>query len=48
MTLLLSTSRTSDAIAASNAKGHGRPKGNNGRGNGGGDGTPNGKDDTSG
>ncbi|OCK57056.1 hypothetical protein LMTR3_15345 [Bradyrhizobium sp. LMTR 3] len=36
MTLLLSTSLTSDAIAAS---------GNNGYGNGGGDGSPNGKDD---
>lgn len=37
MTLLLSTSLTSDAIAAS---------GNNGFGNKGGDGSPNGKDDT--
>jgi hypothetical protein len=37
MTMLLSTSLTSDAIARS---------GNNGRGNGGGDGSPNGKPDT--
>ncbi|MFG3598333.1 hypothetical protein [Bradyrhizobium sp. RDI18] len=37
ITLLLSTSLTSDAIAGS---------GNNGRGNGGGDGTPNAKPDT--
>jgi hypothetical protein len=36
ITLLLSTSLTSDAIARS---------GNNGYGNGGGDGSPNGKDD---
>jgi hypothetical protein len=39
ITLLLSTSLTSDAIARSGAKG------NNGYGNGGGDGSPNGKDD---
>jgi len=41
MTLLLSTSLTSDAIARSG----GGPKGNNGYGNGGGDGSPNGKPD---
>jgi len=35
MTLLLSTSLTSDAIARSGAKGGGGPKGNNGYGNGG-------------
>jgi hypothetical protein len=45
ITLLLSTSLTSDAIAGSGAYGHGGPKGNNGYGNGGGDGSPNGKDD---
>lgn len=45
LTLLLSTSLTSDAIASSGAKGNGGPKGNNGFGNGGGDGSPNGKDD---
>jgi hypothetical protein len=45
ITLLLSTSLTSDAIASSGAKGHGGPKGNNGYGNGGGDGSPNGKGD---
>ena len=45
ITLLLSTSLTSDAIAASGANDHGGPKGNNGYGNGGGDGSPNGKDD---
>jgi hypothetical protein len=39
ITLLLSTSLTSDAIAGSNGKG------NNGYGNGGGDGSPNGKED---
>jgi hypothetical protein len=39
ITLLLSTSLTSDAIARSG------PQGNNGKGNGGGDGSPNGKDD---
>jgi hypothetical protein len=43
ITLLLSTSLTSDAIANSGAKGG--PRGNNGKGNGGGDGSPNGKDD---
>ena len=42
ITLLLSTSLTSDAIAHSGAKGS---RGNNGYGNGGGDGSPNGKDD---
>jgi hypothetical protein len=42
ITLLLSTSLTSDAIARS---GHGGPQGNNGKGNGGGDGSPNGKPD---
>jgi len=46
ITLLLSTSLTSDAIAASGGKGHdGGPKGNNGWGNGGDDGSPNGKSD---
>jgi hypothetical protein len=45
ITLLLSTSLTSDAIAASGPRGYGGPKGNNGYGNGGGDGSPNGKDD---
>jgi hypothetical protein len=45
ITLLLSTSLTSDAIAGSNGYGRGRPKGNNGYGNGGGDNSPNGKDD---
>jgi hypothetical protein len=44
ITLLLSTSLTSDAIAHSGG-GNGGPKGNNGYGNGGGDGSPNGKDD---
>jgi hypothetical protein len=39
ITLLLSTSLTSQAIAASGGKG------NNGYGNGGGDGSPNGKED---
>ena len=39
ITLLLSTSLNSTAIASSSAKG------NNGWGNGGGDGSPNGKDD---
>ncbi|MFG3595538.1 hypothetical protein [Bradyrhizobium sp. RDI18] len=43
ITLLLSTSLTSDAIAASGL--HGGPNGNNGYGNRGGDGSPNGKDD---
>jgi hypothetical protein len=41
LTLLLSTSLTSTAIAGSS----GKHKGNNGRGNGGGDGSPNGKED---
>jgi hypothetical protein len=41
--VLLSTSLTSDAIAASGL--HGGPKGNNGYGNSGGDGSPNGKPD---
>jgi hypothetical protein len=49
MTVLLSTSLTSNAIASS---GNGSSKGgshpNNGGGNGGGDGSPNGKDDTTG
>ena len=44
ITLLLSTSLTSDAIAHSGGR-NGGPKGNNGYGNGGGDGSPNGKDD---
>ncbi|MEY9360532.1 hypothetical protein ABH994_003253 [Bradyrhizobium yuanmingense] len=43
LTLLLSTSLTSDAIAKSGASPAG---GNNGKGNGGGDGSPNGKPDT--
>ena len=43
ITLLLSTSLISDAIASSNMRGG--PKGNNGYGNGGGDGSPNGKSD---
>jgi hypothetical protein len=42
MTVLLSTSLTSDAIAASQGR---TPKGNNGFGNGGGDGSPNGMED---
>lgn len=37
ITLLLSTSLTSDAIAESGANGHGGPKRNNGYGNGGSD-----------
>lgn len=41
ITVLLSTSLNSTAIAASGGK-----QGNNGFGNGGGDGSPNGKDDT--
>jgi hypothetical protein len=45
ITLLLSTSLTSDAIASSGLHGHSGPKGNNGYGNGGGDNSPNGKDD---
>jgi hypothetical protein len=45
ITLLLSTSLTSDAIAGSGGHGYGGPKGNNGYGNGGGDGSPNGKND---
>jgi hypothetical protein len=40
MSILLSTSLTSTAIASSGGKG------NNGFGNGGGDGSPNGKDDS--
>jgi hypothetical protein len=42
MTMLLSTSLTSTAIAGS----VGGSKGNNGYGNGGGDGSPNGKEDS--
>jgi hypothetical protein len=45
ITLLLSTSLTSDAIAHSGAGGHGGRRGNNGYGNGGLDGSPNGKPD---
>jgi len=46
ITLLLSTSLTSDAIAGSGNNGrYGGPKGSNGYGNGGGDGSPNGKED---
>jgi hypothetical protein len=44
ITMLLSTSLASDAIAHSGGRGY--TKGNNGWGNGGGDGSPNGKDDT--
>ena len=40
ITMLLSTSLTSDAIAASGSGGPKRPKGNNGFGNGGNDGVP--------
>ncbi|MDF0581939.1 hypothetical protein GPL17_37105 [Bradyrhizobium yuanmingense] len=43
MTLLLSTSLTSTAIASS---GGNLVQGNNGKGNGGGDGSPNGKEDS--
>lgn len=43
ITLLLSTSLNSTAVAGSAGKGNG--KGNNGYGNGGGDGSPNGKED---
>jgi len=43
MTLLLSTSLTSTAIASSGGK---LVQGNNGKGNGGGDGSPNGKEDS--
>jgi hypothetical protein len=43
ITLLLSTSLNSTAIASSS--GHREDHGNNGRGNGGGDGSPNGKPD---
>jgi hypothetical protein len=42
ITMLLSTSLNSDAIAHSGGRGS---RGNNGRGNGGLDGSPNGKDD---
>ncbi|RZN10326.1 hypothetical protein CWO91_13435 [Bradyrhizobium genosp. SA-3] len=51
ITLLLSTSLTSDAIARSGAGAvdgdahHHHARGNNGGGNGGGDGSPNGKND---
>lgn len=47
ITLLLSTSLTSDAIAQSGARAvhHDHDHGNNGWGNGGGDGSPNGKPD---
>jgi len=44
ITLLLSTTLNSSAIAASGAASGGK-KGNNGWGNGGGDGSPNGKSD---
>jgi hypothetical protein len=44
LTVLLSTSLSSPAIA--NSSGSSGPKGNNGFGNGGGDGSPNGKDDS--
>jgi hypothetical protein len=47
MSILLSTSLTSTAIASSGGNGNnGGGKGNNGYGNGGGDGSPNGKDDS--
>ena len=45
MTMLLSTSLTSSAIALSGGGGSKGNKGNNGYGNGGGDGSPNGKED---
>lgn len=46
MTMLLSTSLTSRAIAGSNGgSSHYKGKGNNGYGNGGDDGSPNGKQD---
>ena len=45
ITMLLSTSLTSDAIASSGNWGGKGGKGNNGYGNGGGDGSPNGKPD---
>jgi hypothetical protein len=49
LTILLSTSLTSNAVAASmggsSKKGNGGKKGNNGIGNGGADGSPNGKED---
>jgi hypothetical protein len=44
ITMLLSTSLNSEAIAHSGGAG-GYPRGNNGKGNGGGDGSPNGKPD---
>lgn len=47
ITMLLSTSLNSEAIARSGGNGHhlGRNNGNNGYGNGGYDGSPNGKED---
>jgi hypothetical protein len=45
ITMLLSTSLTSTAIARSGAHGDGGGRGNNGYGNGGGDGSPNGRKD---
>ena len=45
ITMLLSTSLNSTAVARSGALSNGGPKGNNGFGNGGGDGSPNGKED---
>jgi hypothetical protein len=45
ITMLLSTSLNSTAIASSGAGGSSGRRGNNGYGNGGGDGSPNGKED---
>jgi hypothetical protein len=47
ITVLLSTSLNSTAVARSGGRGNnGGGRGNNGRGNGGGDGSPNGRSDT--
>jgi hypothetical protein len=45
ITMLLSTSLNSTAVASSGAGGSSGRRGNNGHGNGGGDGSPNGKED---
>jgi hypothetical protein len=45
ITMLLSTSLNSTAVASSGAGGSSGRRGNNGYGNGGGDGSPNGKED---
>lgn len=45
ITMLLSTSLNSEAIARSGGNGHHPNRGNNGYGNGGYDGSPNGKED---